>query len=154
MEADARQCTYLAIDWSQGRKFDEVNDYDYEGGYPRKGVNLNEEEESVPGIWGNLEEIPSSDPYGPTVLATPSDDTPLKVQGSEEFPTAKRNLVTIRSSSERRCNTQEDAIRSMPELHHRHCWNTDRLELKHSKSTLGLGAIMPQKHTHRYHRKI
>jgi hypothetical protein len=48
-DADARQCTYLTIDWSQGRKFDEVGDYDYEGGYPRKGINLNVEERSVPG---------------------------------------------------------------------------------------------------------
>jgi len=37
----------------------------------------------------------ATNPYRPTVGATPSDDTPLIIKGGEEFPSAQRALGQV-----------------------------------------------------------
>jgi hypothetical protein len=78
--------TYLTVDWPRGIKCNHIEDYDEEGGYSGQRVNLTQGKRQSPAH----EVIPkmsiATNPYCPTVGATPSDDIPLKVESGEEFP--------------------------------------------------------------------
>jgi hypothetical protein len=142
-EVDAGQCTYLAIDYSRGRKLDDVEDYVHEGGYPYKTVNLTDNDCQ---FLESERDFIATDPYCPTVVATPSNDTPLKVQSSDEFPTEKCVHVTLTSYEyllkgrqlTGRCHNKHARASLTPLL------NTSSLRLGRSKSR-----ARPQKHTHR-----
>jgi hypothetical protein len=75
--------TYLTVDWSRDIKPDNVEDYGHKGGYPRKDINLTrviQSEASTVVCKRNPKGgLITTDPYRPTVGATPSDDTPFKV---------------------------------------------------------------------------
>jgi hypothetical protein len=94
---DIEKCTCLAINWSRECKVDDIDSYGNKGGYPRKGVNLTKRKVSPRCLRKSQRDVINSDPYCPTVGATPSDDTPLKFQSGDEFPAEKRNVEVIRT---------------------------------------------------------
>jgi hypothetical protein len=119
--ADVGHGTYLTVDWPRDVKPDNVEGYGHKGGYPRKGINLTTGIIQSEGKETPKEEPITTDPYCPTVGTTPSDDTPLIAQSSEELPTEKRKVEHHGYIQWKAGNTQEDAINDMPELHHRPC---------------------------------
>ena len=84
--------THLTVYWDCGIKADHVENYGQKGGHARQGVNLQQGkvQSSVVG-WTVTKR--DTNPYCPSVRAMPSDDIPLIVKGSEEFP-SRRGGVT------------------------------------------------------------
>jgi hypothetical protein len=56
-----------------------------------------------------------TDPYRPTVWATPSDDIPLVVESGHKLPTRSEKLSYMRDRNANEEDPHEDTIHKIPE---------------------------------------
>lgn len=86
---------HLTVYWGCIIHADHIENYGQKGRYARNGVNLyrvkfNLRLWGASGHWRNPQK--TTNPYRPSVWAMPSDDIPLIVESSEEFPARSGEL--------------------------------------------------------------
>ena len=88
-KVDAVHCIHLAVKRGRNEKGDHVQDYDHEGGKPRKGVNLSERQIQTKASTGseNSKRGPIvTYPYCPPIALMSPDDIPLVVKTGSVLP--------------------------------------------------------------------